>query len=192
MALELKTISAHEDGKLDAAYQLIAMHSWSEDELKTIDLKSELRKICVYRAGLFDDNSLVGFVAIATGASPDKVDNDQLWIGYLVIHPKFRYNRNNIRSLYLSCLEYVRANEYSNGGRRRRLFTCSETPSVQRALRREGWTYSRTADIIGDNGEILGEKTEVFEFIFPGTTANRDNDRGKMLSIRRFFRNLLK
>ena len=150
--------------ELRSAYNLISCYSWSSEELENIDLLGELINNCKYRVGLYQGQKLVGFAAIGIGASPDKIDNEHLWLGYLALDPVVRSRPRNVHALYESCLTFALAEQNLNA--EIRLFTCSETPSVQRALRREGWRHIRTVEILGDDGLGLGETTEVFEYSF--------------------------
>ena len=70
--------------------------------MSSIDLMGELVGKCEHRIGLWRDHQLVGFAAVGPGASPDKVDNDHLWVGYLVIHPEARGSKARFEAIYRS------------------------------------------------------------------------------------------
>jgi GNAT superfamily N-acetyltransferase len=158
-SLRLRTIGRSDADALEAAYNLLAKHAWSAEEITNIDLRAELRETCEHRVGLYSSDRLVGFAAVATGASPDKKDNDQLWIGYLVVHPSFRRGRGFLK-LCEDCVEFA----VDRGGGRR-IFACTESKKVERALARAGWRHVRTAEILGDAEQPLGETTEVYEYM---------------------------
>jgi hypothetical protein len=167
-------IESYDSDTLEEAYDLLTT-SWTQEELDSIPLRDELRGIatgnegtCAIKIGIFSPKGvLVGFSGIGRGASPDRKDNEDVWIGYTVIHPKYR-NLRNARALYEAALKGAQNLVFST---KKKIFFCTENEGLRRVSGKMGWLPYRDAPILGGDGEILkdgqGNHMKSHVYIYP-------------------------
>lgn len=126
---------------LQAAAELLSEYSWGMDY--PVSPISELHR-AEYCTGAFAADELVGFAGMSRFASPDNVDNGELWFGFAVVKPEFRQQGIYSR-LYDSCLIYMNKIPL-------RKLACTDNPIMEKFLQSHGWQQIRTTkDEAGDD-----------------------------------------
>lgn len=141
--MEIAYISSLSQSQLQEAANLVRNYSWGpaypQEPMSEI-VSSELH------VGAVVDNTIVGYSGINRFASPDGVDNGELWFVHAVVHPDYR--RSGIwKSLYQRRLDYVRLLHS-------RVLCCTDNPNVKNFLLSKGWFETRQAVDSNDSSII--------------------------------------
>ena len=137
----LSYISLDITGKLiSEASNLIVEYSWGQDyPIEPID--DLTTSIQVF--GALVDGKLIGTAYVHKSASPDGLDNNNLWLGGLVVHPNYR--RKGIAKTLLR--KQTRFAENKRG----RVLTCSDNEKVCNLLESLNWKLLRITYDEGGN-----------------------------------------
>lgn len=141
--VEIRRLQSNEVALLHIAARLVQKHSWGPDyplEPMTEMSQSELH------IGAFVSDELVGYSGVNRSASPDLVDNGELWFVHAVVHPLHR--RSKIwQTMYQERLNYAR--EMPG-----RILCCTDNPHVESFLLSQGWHENRKTVDVTDGSPI--------------------------------------
>lgn len=145
METQYRNITKNETTILNTAASLVSKYSWgSEYPLNPID---EIKN-AEYCIGAFNENRLVGFASVGYGFSPDKKDDEKLWLAHAVVEPAFR-KQGVFKKLYEMQINYSTSKKDA-------ILTCTDNPIVEIFLQNHGWKKVR------DTQDESGSRTTVF------------------------------
>ncbi len=143
----IREIQLSDEETLKEIAALMTKYSWGEHyPISTLD---EIHA-AEYIVGAYSGNVLAGFGAINRTASPDGLDNGELWFADSVVRPEYE-NQGIYIKIYDARMTWAK-------DKPGRIFCCVETEKMDGILMRRGWHKIR------DTKDEEGNNCRVYEF----------------------------
>lgn len=147
--INIRTVEPTDLVTLGVWAYFLSKHSWGWDY--PIQPISEIRK-ADFIVGAFNGNEPVGFACVNRLASPDGIDNGQMWLSAWVVVPEWR-KRGIGRTLFDKCLRYM-----ESPAREERMLLSTENTEIMDFFLTKGWTLLRDNTL-----NESGAPTAIFE-----------------------------
>ena len=149
--ISYRWIDVNETVSIGIWHYYLHEHSWGWRYTKVVRAVDEIRK-AYFAVGAFaeEGSKLVGAACINPQASPDGIDNGQLWLADFVVAPEYRTSVIAY-ALYKMCMSYALS-------RPERIFMSMENQDVRRIMPILGWKVLR------ESTNEIGDPTTIIEY----------------------------
>lgn len=144
----IRVLKDHKD--LLEASELVRRFSWGEDY--PVAPLSEIEH-ADYRVGAYANEKLIGFASVGREFSPDRKDNDALWLAHAVVTPEFR-EQGVFQKLYDEQMSFALAGDAP-------VYSCTDNPVVESFFLSRGWQKVR------DTKDEAGDPCRVYTYLRP-------------------------